>query len=80
MPPSGDVVNDAAIPFLLPSRLSGRSISLSRNAAGARAAGRNLFGKRQHVQASQHFLFHELADGDGNIPHLKEITRNGLYV
>lgn len=44
MPPSGDVVNDAAIPFLLPSRLSGRSISLSRNAAGARAAGRNLFG------------------------------------
>ena len=54
MPPSGDVVNDAAIPFLLPSRLSGRSISLSRNAAGARAAGRNLFGKRQHVQTAQH--------------------------
>ena len=80
MPPSGDVVNDAAIPFLLPSRLSGRSISLSRNAAGARAAGRNLFGKRQHVQTAQHFFLHEFADGNGNDAHLEEVARNGFYM
>ena len=80
MPPSGDVVNDAAIPFLLPFRLSGRSISLSRNAAGARAAGRNLFGKRQHVQTAQHFFLHEFADGNGNDAHLEEVARNGFYM
>ena len=80
MPPSGDVVNDSAIPFLLPSRLSGRSISLSRNAAGARAAGRNLFGKRQHVQTAQHFFLHEFADGNGNDAHLEEVARNGFYM
>ena len=79
MPPSGDVVNDAAIPFLLPSRLSGRSISLSRNAAGARAAGRNLFGKRQHVQTAQHFCLHEFADGNGNDAKTAFSTMGNLF-
>jgi len=80
MPPSGDVVNHAVIPVLLPPRLSGRSVSLSGNAAEVCAASRRLFGKRQHVQTAQHFFLHEFADGNGNDAYLEEIARNGFYM